>query len=285
MSASRVLLAGGTGYLGGFLLTELKQRGYWVRALVRRPEQAAAVAIADDVFVGEVTEPATLRGAADGIGLVCSTVGITRQRDGLGYQQVDFAGNLALLREAERAAVGRFLYVSVLHGPELRRTVALAAAKEGFVDALRASTTASTVVRPTGFFSDMESYLGMARRGTAWVFGDGRARINPIAGADLARACLEAAGDGADEVEVGGPEVFSHEEIARAAFAALDREPRVRHLPAGLATGAGRVLRRVTPQRVYGPAEFLLEVLTHDMVAPATGRQRLADHFARLATG
>lgn len=285
MSASRVLLAGGTGYLGGFLLGELKERGHWVRALVRRPEQAAAVAIADDVFVGEITEPATLRGAADGAELVCSTVGITRQRDGVGYEQVDFAGNLALLREAERAPVERFLYVSVLHGPELRRTVALAAAKERFVDELRASSTAATVVRPTGFFSDMDAYLGMARRGTAWVFGDGRTRINPIAGADLARACLVAATDGADEVAVGGPDVLSHEEIARTAFAALGREPRVRHLPAGLATGASRLLRRLTPQRVYGPAEFLLEVLTHDMVAPASGRERLADHFAGLAAG
>jgi NAD(P)H-binding len=37
----RVLLAGATGRLGRQLLADLKQRGHWVRALVRRPEQAA----------------------------------------------------------------------------------------------------------------------------------------------------------------------------------------------------------------------------------------------------
>lgn len=253
-----------------------------MRALVRGSGNAEAVAAADEVFVGEVTEPATLHGAADGIELVCSTVGITRQRDGLNYEQVDYAGNLALLREAERACATRFLYVSVLHGPELRRTVALAAAKERFVDALGASSLLSTVVRPTGFFSDMESFFAMARRGTAFVIGDGRRRINAISGADLARACVAAAGD-TGEIEIGGPDVLSHEQICAIAFAALGRKPRVLNVPSWLATGGLGAMRRLTPTRVNGPAEFVIAVLTRDMVAPATGSERLADHFAALA--
>lgn len=31
----RILVAGATGYLGGFLVQELKKQGYWVRVLVR----------------------------------------------------------------------------------------------------------------------------------------------------------------------------------------------------------------------------------------------------------
>jgi len=37
---------------------------------------------ADEVFVGQVTDPATLAGAAEDVSAVFSTVGITRQRDG-----------------------------------------------------------------------------------------------------------------------------------------------------------------------------------------------------------
>jgi uncharacterized protein YbjT (DUF2867 family) len=264
------------------LLRRLKEEGHWVRALVRRPEQAAALGEADEVFVGEVTDPSTLGDVAAGVELVCSTIGITRQRDGVGYEQVDFAGNLALLREAERAGAGRFLYVSVLHGPELRRTVALAAAKERFVDALRASSLPSTVVRPTGYFSDMESFFDMARRGVAFVFGDGRQRMNPISGTDLARACVTAA-DGVEELEVGGPDVLTQKEIVELAFSALDKKPRVWHLPTPLITGSIGLMRHVTPQRINGPAEFLAAVMTRDMVAPPTGNEHLADHFATLA--
>ena len=37
----RVLIAGATGYLGGFLLAEAKERGYAVRALTRSERKLA----------------------------------------------------------------------------------------------------------------------------------------------------------------------------------------------------------------------------------------------------
>tara|TARA_Y100001954_G_C15445958_1_gene423947 strand:- start:366 stop:512 length:147 start_codon:yes stop_codon:yes gene_type:complete len=32
----RILVAGATGYLGQFIVKELKNRGYWVRVLIRK---------------------------------------------------------------------------------------------------------------------------------------------------------------------------------------------------------------------------------------------------------
>lgn len=278
-SPERVLVAGATGYLGRHLVTRLKQEGCWVRALARRPEQAAILADADEVFIGEATRPETLSHVADGIDTAYSALGITRQRDGRSYADVDYRGNLNLLRRAEDAGVGRFVYVSVLHGPDLRRTVRLAEAKERFADALTASPIRSVVVRPTGYFSDMNEFLDMARRGTVYLFGDGRCRMNPISGSDLARACAAAARSTASEVAVGGPDILTHDEIARAAFAALGTSPRIRHVPLRLARGAGWAATHLTPQRVFGPLQFLLAVMTNDMVAPATGTDHLAAYF------
>ena len=109
---TRVLVAGATGHLGRQLVAQLHERGCRVRVLIRRAGQAAALPRAAEVFTGQVTDPATLRGVADGIDTVFSTVGITRQRDRVSYQQVDYGGNLALLREAERAGVRHFTYVA-----------------------------------------------------------------------------------------------------------------------------------------------------------------------------
>jgi uncharacterized protein YbjT (DUF2867 family) len=242
-----------------------------VRVLVRRPEQATTFAPEVDVFVGQVTDPPTVAGVMEGIDTVFSTIGITRQRDRLRYMDVDDGGNLALLRGAEAANVTRFVYISVLHGQDLRASVRLVAAKERFVDALSASPVSSVVVRPTGYFSDMEEFVTMARRGTVYLIGDGRRTMNPISGRDLAAVCADASLSTATDVEVGGPDVFSHEEIPRAAFTAGRTAPRIRHIPRALAVTLVRVLAGSTPEHVYGPIQFLVAVMTTDMTAPAAG--------------
>jgi len=277
---SRVLVAGATGYLGRHLVACLKQRGHWVRVLIRRPEQAATLPEADDVVVGQITQAATLRGVADDVDTVFSSVGITRQRDGAGYGQVDYGGNLSLLREAERAAVKRFLYVSVLRGRELRGTVALAAAKERFVDELRASPLITTVIRPTGYFSDMRAFLTMAEKGRVYLVGDGTKRMNPISGSDLAEVCVAtAAADKRADIDVGGPDILTHQQIAEAAFAATGHRPRITHLPRQLTDMVGGLAGRATPERIHGPLQFFLSVMTSDMIAPPTGHDHLASFF------
>ena len=135
----RVLIAGATGYLGGFLLAEAKARGYAVRALTRSERKLAhARSTKDEVFIGEVTKPATLEGIARDVDVVISAIGITRQKDGLRYQDVDYQGNLNLLKEAIRSGAKKFVYVSVLHADQMS-DLQIVQAKERFVGELRKS--------------------------------------------------------------------------------------------------------------------------------------------------
>jgi uncharacterized protein YbjT (DUF2867 family) len=278
--APQTLVVGATGYLGGHLVRKLKDRGYRVRALVRRPEQAAGLSAADEVFVGRVTEAGSLRGVADGIETVFSALGVTRPRDGVGYEQVDYRGNLAVLREAERSGVTRFAYVSVFNGEKMRHSVELADAKERFVAALVSSPVDHTIIRPTGFFSDMRSYLSMARRGRSYLIGDGQHQINPISGSDVAVACIEAAEAGHPVLDIGGPDLLRHADIARLAADMAGRTVRVSRLPVLPLRAATAALSRLAPVRVYGPMQFLLAVMTRDMVAPPVGADHLRDFFA-----
>jgi uncharacterized protein YbjT (DUF2867 family) len=162
-----VFIAGSTGYLGRFLCAEYRARGFHVTALVRDRRRAQTLD-ADRLIEAEATRAETLSGVMEGIDLVVSALGITRQSDGLSYADVDFGANLNLLHEAERAGAGRFAYVHVLGADEMRH-VPLVSAKAEFVDALQASGIASTVIAPSGYFSDMEEFPlhGAVRAGLA----------------------------------------------------------------------------------------------------------------------
>ena len=75
----KVLVAGATGYLGKYIVNELKSRGYWVRVLIRKGSQKKLFTNVT-TFVGEITKPQTLIGIAENIDWVFSTIGITRQK-------------------------------------------------------------------------------------------------------------------------------------------------------------------------------------------------------------
>ena len=276
-----VLIAGATGYLGRYLCAEYERRGWYVVALVRDAAKAGDLPAGARVEA-QATRPETLRGIMSGVDLVVSALGITRQADGLGYMDVDFQANVNLLEEAERAGVGRFAYVHVLNAERMRE-VPLVAAKAAFVDRLRASPLAHTVIAPSGYFSDMGDFLSMARAGRVWLFAPGTQRINPIHGADLAVATADAIEAGEGWRDVGGPETFSHDELAALGFEALGIRPRIVHLPDTLRRMALTLLPLVTPRRISGPARFFLTAMGMEMVGVPHGSQRLADHFRALA--
>jgi len=271
-----VLVAGATGYLGRYVVAEAVRAGWHVRAIVREPARANLDERAE-VVTAQVTDPATLGGVADDVDVVFSSVGITRQNDGLTYDDVDFGANLHLLDRAVQAGCTRFVYVSVLN-PQHALHTDLVAAKERFVDRLRASPIESVVIRPTGFFSDMREFLQMAAAGRAWVIGDGTARLNPIHGEDLARVCVDALDGPTGDVPVGGPDVLTQLDIAALAFAAVGRRPRITRVPLWLVDAALWLVGRVH-RRWWNIGSFMASAGRHDMVAPPTGRHHLGEWY------
>lgn len=276
-----VFIAGATGYLGRHLCAEYARRGWYVTALVRDRARATALS-ADQLVEAEATRPESLIGTMEGADLVVSALGITRQADGLSYRDVDYRANLNLLRAAEQAGVGRFAYVHVLNAAAMRQ-VPLVAAKADFVAALQGSNLPSTVIAPSGYFSDMGDFLAMARSGRSWLFAPGTRRINPVHGADLAAATCDATEAGLAWRDIGGPDTFTHQEIARLAAAAVGRRPRITLLPDWTRRMALRLLPRLTPRRIHGPAQFFLTAMALDMVGEPVGTHHLEDHFADLA--
>ncbi|MGD8597702.1 MAG: SDR family oxidoreductase [Anaerolineae bacterium] len=286
----RVLIAGSTGYLGRFVVQEFKRRGYWIRALARNPGRLAEPGPfltpvvrdqIDDLFVGQVTRPETLTGLCDGIDVVFSSVGLTRQKDGLTFHDVDYQGNKNILDRALEASVTRFIYVSV-YNARLMEHLAIVKAHENFVRCLQASGMPHTIMRPTGYFSDIGEYFQMAQAGRAYLIGDGKNHLNPIHGADLAKVCTEALTGSDAEVPAGGPVVYSQNEIAELAFSVLGKPSRLMHIPVGL-TRAGIGAMRLFDRHAADLFDFFATAGRFENVAPCFGTHRLDYYFRELS--
>lgn len=278
-----ILLAGATGYLGGYIARELKARGFHLTLLVRSAKKLEKMGLnADRIIEGDLRDEATYLDAFYRIDAVISTVGITRQRDGLSYMDVDYGINRLLLKHAERYRVKKFIYISVLHGQALRH-LAICEAKERFVDLLQQSEVESTVIRPSGFFSDMGEFFEMAKRGRVYLFGDGNVQANPIHGADLAKLCVDALQLNEQTLEAGGPDVLSHHAIAVLAFSAAGKPVRITHIPDWIRTMLLKILPLVMSKARFGPIAFFLNVMAMQMCAPRYGHRTLEQHFKAIA--
>jgi len=278
----KILLAGSTGYLGSYIAQELHTQEIFFKAIIRNQQQVSEKGIeANEILIAELTKPKSIIGCCQDIDIVISTVGITRQKDGLTYMDVDYQANMNLLTEARKSGVKKFIYVSALHGEKLKE-LKIFEAKEQFVDRLKESGLDYCVIRPNGFFSDISEFFKMAQNGRVYLFGDGEIKANPIHGADLATVCIDAIDLPDKIIEVGGPEVFTQNQIATIAFDVLGKPEKVTHIPNGFRLFVLRAVRLLTSSTFYGPIEFFLTVLAIDMIAPKSGTHKLKEYFMEL---
>lgn len=281
-----VVVAGATGYVGRYLVQELSDRGYRVRAIVRsrkRAEQPGAFgapSLAGRVAEwceGDVTAPSFVAGTCQGADRVCSALGVTRQK--ASPWDVDYLANLRLLEEAEHASVDSFLFVNVMHAAAGRSLILRS--KAAFSEALARSSTAHQIVNPSGYFSDMREFLSMARTGFVLLPPGRGTRIAPIHGADLAAYCADRLGDTSGSWDVGGPDVLTFDQIGRLAASAVRKPCRTIRIPEAAVTAGVWAARRVGG-RTAVLAEFLSEGLTHDAIGERCGEHHLEEFFRRI---
>jgi NADH dehydrogenase len=114
----KVLVAGGTGVVGEAAVRALLARGHAVRLLSRHAEDDARAWPAGagggvEPFAGDVTDPDSIRGAADGCDAALHLVGSV-EGDAEALERLNVGGTRHVVAEAARAGVPHLVYVSSL---------------------------------------------------------------------------------------------------------------------------------------------------------------------------
>jgi uncharacterized protein YbjT (DUF2867 family) len=237
-----VLVTGGTGFVGPAVVRAIVEAGHEVRALARSPEAGAgAAAIGAELVVGDMTDAASLRPAAEGVDAIVHLVAI-RQGKPEEFQRIMVGGTRSLIEAAQAVGVKRFVLMSALGTTdETKDEVPYYGAKWEQERMLRGSGLENVIFRPSFVFSRDGGILTTFRKlaklaPVTPIIGSGEQRIQPIwiddVGAYFARALEEPAAANRT-FELGGPDQVSWNEFwARLKQALGVRRPSI-HMPMG----------------------------------------------------
>lgn len=256
MDYGEVLVTGGTGFVGRHVCRALIARGYVPRLLVRvGSEEKIPPDIRERcrVTLGDVTNRESVENAVQCVDAVVHLVGIIREvpSNGITFEKLHVAATRNIVWAAQRWEATRFIHMSALGvGPE--GVTPYLETKRQAEEIVRDSGLQYTIFRPSVIFGEGDHFIGelarlLPRLPFVPVVGDGAYRLQPVYAGDVARGFAEALlrpKTAGRTFEVGGPGLFTYDELLDAIAAASGRSARKVHVPVPLVRTAVRLMER-----------------------------------------
>jgi len=230
----RVLVVGGTGFVGRHLVARLVQGGHIPLVLSRTPRDLPKGAVH---IPGDITrEVPTLEGVEAAIYLA----GIIREKDQT-FRQVHVEGVRNLLVALKRAGVGRLLHMSALGARRGTPSRYYETKAEG--EALvRESGLSYAIFRPSLIFGPGDEFFGKVLKGLVCsplpfipLLGDGGFPFRPIYVGDVAEAFAGALERGLEGTfDLVGPREYTFRELLALVMRVVGREKPFLPIPLSL---------------------------------------------------
>ena len=245
----KVLVTGGTGFVGPKVVHALRAHEHDVHALAHRPERAERLRNwGVELVQGDVTYAPSLAAAVDGCTHVVHLVGIIKGRPE-DFHTVMAEGTKNLVAAAKRAGVQRFVLMSALGTtPESSQTVPYYAAKLAMEQTVAGSGLEHTIFRPSFVFGSdggvLPTFIRQVKLSPLLpVIGPGTQRSQPIwvedVGAYFAES-LEKPAAANRNFELGGPDTVDWNDLYSTIARVLGKRRRLVHVPFGVARAGAR---------------------------------------------
>jgi uncharacterized protein YbjT (DUF2867 family) len=208
-----VLVLGGAGFIGGYLVAALRRHGWRVLRAVR-PTGRPLIDDERAYDLRKMLRAEDWMPLLDGVDAVVNAAGILREEKGQTFEAIHVVAPLALAQACVASGVTRFVQVSALGRPDDGPFIAT---KHRFDERLLDLPLSSVVLRPSVVYSVSGSYGGTSLLralagfpGMQWLPGDGRWQVQPLAAEDLGELVARAvAGTMRGTYEAGGPAPLS----------------------------------------------------------------------------
>ncbi len=250
----RVLVTGGTGFVGPHVVRAIRNEGHEVRALVRDPDGTHAAKLAGlscELVAGDVTDEASLRRAVQGCDAVVHLVAIVKGSDEA-FERIMQQGTRSLLAASKDAGIRRFVHMSALAtGEHSKDLTPYFAAKWDQEQAVKESGLEYVIFRPSFIYGPdggtLQIFMRLVRLAPV-VPILGTRKSQPVwaddVGAYFAKAVTEPAAANRT-FDLVGADVVTPDELFAAIKRALGKRRPTFHVPFGLARGAAVVAERV----------------------------------------
>jgi nucleoside-diphosphate-sugar epimerase len=193
----KALVTGAPGWLGTRLVEVLLSKGNGVRCIALPGINGASLSeLGAQVLEGDITDPKSLQGVCDRADIVFHCAGLIHPRRIKDLYSVNVAGTDNILREAVRAGVKRFVYVSSnsVGGtnssknrlmseidpprPYMHYGLSKYRAEKLVNGAFKEGKIQTTIIRPCWFYGIRQperqtTFFKMIKKGNPIVFGDG----------------------------------------------------------------------------------------------------------------
>jgi NADH dehydrogenase len=238
MTERRVVLFGGSGFVGRHLAPRLAAEGWTVRVASHRPQLEAASTTADVVTVtADLGVEDQVRRTVAGAEAVINLVGIAREREA-SFEAVHVEGAARVARLAAAAGVPRLLHFSALGIAEDAPSAADRTKARGEM-AVRAMFPAATFVRPSLIYGPGDHFFSRFTAMTTTspvlpLIGGGRTRFQPLHIDEAIRtllALLERPETAGQTFALAGAEIFTFRELLERLLALLGRRRLLLSLP------------------------------------------------------
>lgn len=270
----RIVVAGGTGFLGRHISRALIDNGHEVTVLTRAPDKVSKIPDLEGANAAraDVTEPHTLKGVLSGAKGVVGAVQFPNHpvevpRKGLTYNRFDREGTEHLLAEAKNAGIERYVYISGAGAdPGSDRT--WYRAKGRAERAIERSDLAYSILRPSWAYGPEDRALNRFAAISRFSpivprLGVRPQRIQPVFVDDIAlavRRIFESPDAWGRVFEIGGPKVLTMDEIIRTMLEVVGRRRLIVPVPTALARlGTAPLTLLPTPPMTPRGIEFAVQ--------------------------